>query len=285
MTFPVKMHPVVDLAGKHGRLKLNFGVSAGKTVLRDSAWTAPLKIAKPFYLDNSGEAFIYVMNPSGGMVRGDSYVLDVSLEPGAEVFLTTQSAAKIYRTPGGCVRQMCTFRVGEGALLEYFPDPVIPFAGSQFNGETEVLLSQGATVFLGEILAPGRVQRGEIFQFDRYYSRTRAHTEEGVPVLWDVIDINPGRWKYKAKGLYENYPHLAHLFVFSGGIRHDLADDLHHFISDCPDVLGSSSLACHSAVVIRLLGKGNSELENVLRGCWNVARQRLLGRCSPIIRK
>lgn len=285
MTCPAKMHPVVDIAGKHGCLKLNFGVSAGKTVLRDGAWTAPLKMAKPFYLDNSGEAFIYVMNPSGGMVRGDSYVLDVSLEPGAEVFLTNQAATKIYRTPGGGVRQLCAFRVGEGALLEYFPDPVIPFAGSLFSGETEVLLSQGSTVFLGEILAPGRVQRGEIFQFDRYYSRTRVRTEEGVPVLWDVIDLNPGQWKYKAKGLYENYTHLAHLFIFSGGIRQELADELHRFIYDFPDVLGSSSIASNSAVVVRLLGKSNSELENVLRGCWNTARQRLLGRGSPIIRK
>ncbi|MCL6634450.1 MAG: urease accessory protein UreD [Peptococcaceae bacterium] len=284
MTHPVTL-PVVDLAGKHGRLKLNFEVSGGKTVLRDGAWAAPLKIAKAFYLDRSGEAFIYLLNPSGGMVRGDSYVLDVGLETGAEVFLTTQAATKIYKTPGGGVKQICTFRVGEGALLEYFPDPVIPFAGSRFNGETEVFLSKGATVFLGEILAPGRAHRGEIFQFDRYYSRTRVYIREGVPVLWDVIDLEPGRWDYSAIGLYENYTHLAHMLVFSGRIKPELPDELHEFITHFPDVLGSSSLTCSGGMVVRLLGKGSCELETVLRGCWDLARQRLLGRPAPGIRK
>lgn len=284
MTYP-GTPSALDLAGKHGRLKLIFRVSGEKTVLRDGAWAAPLKIAKPFYLERSGEAFIYLLNPTGGMVRGDSHILEVSLEAGAEVFLTTQAATKIYKTPGGGVEQKCTFQVGEEALLEYFPDPVIPFAGSRFNGETEVLLSAGATVFLGEILAPGRTQRGEIFQFDRYYSRTRVYNREGVSVLWDVIDLEPGQWNYKARGLYENHTHLAHLFIFSGGIKPELADELHEFITHFPNVLGSSSLTCCGGIMVRLLGKRSSELEIILRGCWDLARQRLLGRPAPIIRK
>ncbi|NLU49711.1 MAG: urease accessory protein UreD [Syntrophomonadaceae bacterium] len=283
MTRPV-VRPVASLDGKHGRLQLNLEVAGYKTVLRDGTWTAPLKVAKPLYLDDSGEAFIYLMNPSGGMVRGDIYTLDINLGAKAEVYLTTQSATRIYRTPGGSVGQTCTFNVGEGALLEHFPDAVIPFAGSRFHGETKVLMSEGATAFLGEILAPGRTHRGEIYQFDGYYSRTRVY-ERGEPILWDVIDIDPEKWDYKAVGLGEGYTHLANMFVLCQGITPELADELHELVIGFPRVLGSASLTCRRGIAVRLLGKSNHELELVLRECWALARRRLLGRPPPIIRK
>ncbi|MFZ5596876.1 MAG: urease accessory protein UreD [Bacillota bacterium] len=280
-----KMQPAERPGEKTGALKLEIGLEGRRSVIRDSLWTAPLKVAKPFYLDNSGEVFIYLMNQSGGMVRGDSYRIEVTLDKGAMAFLTGQSATKIYKTPGGCVNQRCIFTVGEGGVLEYFPDPVIPFAGSNFRGETEVRLSGGATVFLGEILAPGRLSRGEAFQFSRYYSRTRVYAEGGVPILWDVLDLEPGRRDYSLPGLYEGYTHLAHLFIFSDEAGRDLSDELHHFIASFPGLLGSASLTRRTGVAARILGRGCGELEMVIRGCWNIARQRLTGRPAPAVRK
>jgi len=276
---------VNDGARRPGHLKLNLGVSGGRTVIRDGYWTAPLKVAKPFYLDDSGEAFIYLMNPSGGMVRGDSYLLEVSLEKDARAFLTTQAATKIYKTPGSGVDQRCAFKVGEGALLEYFPDPVIPFADSSFHGETEIFLSGGAIVFMGEILAPGRAYQGEIFRFDKYYSRTRVYNESNIPILWDSLVLEPVRRNYKHLGLYESYTHLAHMFCFSENIDQGLADQLHEFIAGFSGLTGSASLTCQGGVAVRMLGNGCYELEKVLMGCWDLARQRLLGNPAPGIRK
>ncbi|HEX3032159.1 MAG TPA: urease accessory protein UreD [Bacillota bacterium] len=125
-----------------GELRLRLGVKEGRTVIRDVYNRVPLKIAKPFYLEpESGEIFIYQMNPAGGMVQGDDYQQYVELEPGAKAFLTTQSATRVYRTPDGFAQQGNYFTLGKGAALEFFPDPVIPFAGSRFIGETEVHLT------------------------------------------------------------------------------------------------------------------------------------------------
>ncbi|MCM2534008.1 urease accessory protein UreD [Neobacillus pocheonensis] len=69
-----------------------------KTILKESLSEGALKVTRPVYLTQSGEAFLYVMNPGGGYLDGDSYKIDIYLEEGAEAVVTTQSSTKIYKT-------------------------------------------------------------------------------------------------------------------------------------------------------------------------------------------
>ncbi|MCL5291431.1 MAG: urease accessory protein UreD [Actinobacteria bacterium] len=73
-------------------------------------------------------------------MQGDDYRQEIELMPGARTFLTTQSSTKIYRMNRSFARQLSRFKVGKGALFEYLPEPIIPFAGSRYIGETEVFL-------------------------------------------------------------------------------------------------------------------------------------------------
>ena len=52
-----------------------------------------------------------------------------------------------------------------GAVLEWFPEMTIPFAGSRFVQTMDVRLARGATVLIWDSVASGRVARDERWAF------------------------------------------------------------------------------------------------------------------------
>ena len=46
--------------------------------------------------------------------------------------------------------------VAENDLLELLPDPLIPFAGSAYQQQTQIDLADNAGLFWWETIAPGR---------------------------------------------------------------------------------------------------------------------------------
>ncbi|MFZ5641918.1 MAG: urease accessory protein UreD [Bacillota bacterium] len=277
--------PLSSLPGKRGELRLRLGVKGGRTVIKDVYNRVPLKIAKPFYLEpESGEIFLYQMNPSGGMVQGDDYRQEIELERGARAFLTTQSATKIYRTPDSSARQVNLFKVGEGALLEYFPDPVIPFAASRFFGETEVYLSRDSVAFLAEVVTPGRVKRNEVFHYEYYHSRTKVYWD-GDLILWDNWRLVTAKRDLRSLGIYDGFTHQGNLFIFAEQVNRDLADKLHELISGNNEIIGGASLTVKNGIAVRLLGMRADRVEKAVIECWDLARLELTGLPAPKIRK
>ncbi len=106
---------------------------------------------------------------SGGVLAGDQLILDINVGPSASAQVTSTSATRLYRHREGREdsSQCVMIRVGEGGLLEYLPDPVIPFAGARHNQRTTVGLEHGATLFWWDVLAPGRLAAGERFAYRR----------------------------------------------------------------------------------------------------------------------
>jgi urease accessory protein len=149
-------------------LDFKFDHVAGHTVLASSRQQVPLKVVRAFALED-GSALAHLHNVSGGLLGGDRLELRTRVGAGASAQLTTTGATRIYRTREQApdAVQENHIRVEENALLEYVPDPIIPFAGARFRQQTTIHLSQGAGLFWWEILAPGREARGELFAYDR----------------------------------------------------------------------------------------------------------------------
>src|SRR2546425_779038 len=82
---------------------------------------------------------------------------------GARACLTTPSATKLYATSGAPAQQRLDITLHADAVLEYLPEQMIPFAQAVFHQQITVRLGAGACVLLMEIVAPGRVARGEAF--------------------------------------------------------------------------------------------------------------------------
>lgn len=68
----------------------------------------------------------------------------------------------------GVFKPLVNLRTGAGAVLEYLPEPVVPFRGSRLFQGTCVTAEPDSTVIVGETLLPGRGARGEAHAYDVY---------------------------------------------------------------------------------------------------------------------
>lgn len=73
----------VGRAGKIGALilKLEYDNERKKTIVRDLYTKVPLHAQRALYLEESlpSMAYMYIISPSGGILQGDRYRMDISL--------------------------------------------------------------------------------------------------------------------------------------------------------------------------------------------------------------
>ncbi|WP_255608785.1 urease accessory protein UreD [Methylosinus sp. Sm6] len=128
--------------------------------MRHLAQEAPLRALFPgVEPDEAPEAAI--VNTGGGVVGGDHYAIDVEVEPGAALTITTPAAEKIYRSAGEHARIETRLRAADGARLEWLPQETILFDEARLRRRLDIDLAPTAR-FLGvEILLFGRRASGE----------------------------------------------------------------------------------------------------------------------------
>jgi urease accessory protein len=152
----------------------------------------PWRALRAFPQKNGG-VLVHLNNVSGGVLAGDRLMLDIDLAPGSAAQVTTTGATRLYRhrpsSPDS--EQHTSIRVGEGALLEYLPDPLIPFAASRHHQRTRISLADGAKLFWWETVAPGRQAMGETFAFDSLRIETDVRTGRR-PLLLENMLLHPG---------------------------------------------------------------------------------------------
>src|ERR671926_916071 len=132
----------VGKAGKLGGLVLGLekDLETGKTVVKEQYSKVPLFTQRALYLEESlpSMAYIYVISPSGGILQGDRYRMDITLKNKAHAHLTTQGATRIYRMERNYATQVVNIDVGEDCYFEYIPDQVIPYRDSRFYPEANL---------------------------------------------------------------------------------------------------------------------------------------------------
>ena len=181
-------------APNRGVVELSLRRSGPRTVVRDAYFQTPLQIMRPYYLDDSGTAYLYLLSPGGGVVGGDRYAITVTLEAGARACLTTASATKLYAAPDSMARQRFEVILQAGTVFEYLPEQVIPFARSAFHQDMTVRLGNGALAVLAEIVAPGRLARGEAFAYRDYSSGLCVVNAHDRVLLRERTRLQPGCW-------------------------------------------------------------------------------------------
>lgn len=122
----------------------------------------------------------FLRNVTAGMLDGDEYEVDISVEAGARVAVAPTSATKIFVARGTGAVLRTRLEVGSNAVLEYDSGLTIPHAGAVASQTTEIVLHEGARVAFGESLAFGRLAHGERFAFERLESCARVVTPTGV---------------------------------------------------------------------------------------------------------
>jgi urease accessory protein len=233
-------------------------------------------------------AFLYVLQAGDGLVQGDRYRIDISCEPDAAVHVTSLSMTNVFSARQNYVSQLVNLDVGPGAVLEYLPDPVVPFRGSRFLQQTNVVVDPGGTVILGETLLPGRVARQEIHAYDAFVAETAVRRPDGTEILSDSLSIVPARGDDpESLGLLGPAQVLASLFMISAQVDPaTLVTELRDGLKDIRDVLvGVSELPKRAGAVVRILGPTSEAVKAAKLTAWRVGRLLLLGVPAPCLRK
>jgi urease accessory protein len=257
--------------------------SAGtRTIIADCYAHVPLQVLRPVYLDDSGTAYIYLLNPGGGVVGGDTYTMQITLEAAARAYLTTPSATRLYAAPEMPAQQHIDITLGAGAALTYLPEQTIPFAEAAFQQYLDIRLGPGAGIFLGDIVAPGRLARGEKFAYREYCSRIRITDTYGAMMVVDHCRLQPQRHNLAALGLLEGYAYLGTFYAVCQGtlLPSALVEQLHTLLAEQHSLVGSVTLLAHGGVAARLLGEDHRSVSQALLDLWRTLYQHLYGRTA-----
>lgn len=272
-----------------GLLELNLGVDGrGRTCIFRHRQRFPLRTTTAMYIDGEepGMAFIFVQNPTGGMIEGDRLTMMVVAASQTRAHVTTQSSTKIHRMTTGHARQDITFDLGSGAYCEYLPDPLIPQRSSRFEQSILVQIADKARFVGGEIVAPGRYASGEKFAYARLSLRTEIRGPAGELCV-DSIVLEPSSRSPAHLGMLGPNPYLVSLLAIAPDCDGErLAHRLDSAIADEAGVLGAAGMLPQDAgALVRILAPSSILAQRSLVCVWDAARQELLGHPAPRQRK
>jgi urease accessory protein len=274
-----------------GELELVVAVRGGRSVAAHQYHRGALRVLRPHYLDDSGQVCFVLVNPGGAYLGADLYAIDVEVAAGARLLLTTQSATKIYRTPGSFAEQRMTLRLGEGAQLELAPDQLIAYREASYRQNTHITVRPSSCLVMAEVVTPGWSPDGASFRYEELRLRTEIHvaTSGGTELLaLDNLLIRPPLNDVTGMGFMEGRSHLGSLVVVDPRVDQGLADEFHALTAGYDAYTGVSltaSIGGTTGLVLRSLSDSTEELNRLLGACTALLRERWHGQAPLNLRK
>jgi urease accessory protein len=267
-----------ESVGRVGELKLAYTKRDHRTIISRAYFTTPWKLLPPIYLDDTGAAYTLLVNPSGGLVGGDHLSIDMNVEQDAHVLISAPSANRVYRTEGKVSEQHVNITVGSGAVLEWFPEHTIPFAGSRFRQTLQATLASGATLLLWDAVASGRIARGERWAFTDLENDIRITTASGSSLLERYV-LDPSTDLGRV-GLAEEWNYVASFYVVNDAMASEVWSRLESKIAAILDarpgeVLGGVSTPPVPGLAVKVLTRTAPDLTAMLDALWAAVREGL----------
>jgi urease accessory protein len=282
----------VGKAGKVGilQLKLERDADNRRTVIREQYCKTPLCVQRALYLEETlpAMAYVYIISPSGGILQGDRYRIDIVLSNNSFAHVTTQSATRIYKMEKNFGTQMVNVEVKEGSYFEYIPDQIIPFRNSRFYQAVELNVHDNATMIYSEMLVPGRVARGESFEYDICYIRTRARNQLGKPRFVDMIKLEPKKEDLRLEEIMGTFDVVGTMYIITRPLYiKDLQQEINLKINELQETIagGASAFPNKQGIIVRMLGKTAGEVRNMIFEVIRISRRQIIGASFSGIRK
>ena len=282
-----------------GELRLCIGRRGGRSVATRQYHRGALRVLRPHYLDESEQVCYVMVNPGGAYLGGDLYTIDVEVGSDARLLLTTQSATKIYKTPGTCAEQRMCITLGPGACLEYAPDQLIAYRHANYRQNAVIEMDETASLILSEVITPGWSPDGEPFRYEQL--RLRNEIRRGGRLLAiDNLLIRPsphrrcrthgGRRHPGRTGagpvFMEGYSHLGSLLVVDPRVGAALVDELHTLLREFEqDTLTGISQLNGPGFVVRSLSHSTETLNALIGSLTGLLRRRWFGQAPLDLRK
>ncbi len=252
----------------------------------------PLKVIRAFPIDDGG-ALVHLHNISGGVLGGDDLSLSVRVGQDAYAQLTSTSATRLYRSQANMVpaSQTNVISIEEGGLLEYLPDPLIPFAGSHYKQHTAIELSHNSGLFWWETVTPGRLAKGECFAYDMLEMSLKIAVH-GKPIAREHFTLEPALRPLTSLTRLGPYRYLCSFYICKVGLETKQWQDLERHLGELAQQLSCSrevswgvSTLVSDGLVVRAASKEGRTLATGLPAFWKAAKLALYGRGATLPRK
>ena len=285
-TQPAQMRAAAP--GKVGELRLGFSLRAGRSVLHDLYRVAPLLVQQALYWDEAMPELpiCSIVSVGGGLLQGDRYKIDISVGAGSSAHVTSQSANRIHQMDANYASQYQTVTLEPGSYLEYLPDFTIPYRGSRFVGQTDIIIAEDATLLFGEMIMAGRkhYHTGERFAFDLLSMSVVVRRPEGRKLFTEKVLIGKDGPSADVPAVMRGFHAFANVVCLT---PLEVADRVKerfgtHFPDEEPRALsGVSRLPNGAGLMLRAVGVESYDVRKEVRRFWRIVREEARGRTLP----
>ncbi len=290
---PVGELPVGELRSRR-QLELTLGCDrAAKTILQSRYMAYPLSVSPLFRREADGvdpareqRAYLYRMNTSPGLLAGDVLGMSVKLNAGSSLHLMDQAATKVHQMPSGDrATVLYEIEVGDRATLEFLAEPLILFASATLKQTTKIILHPNAGLSWGEIILPGRLARGESYQFREFFSRIQLQSYSGSVWFVEAIKLFGKSNRFVKNDLFADGPILGTLILVlpeADATRENLdklARQIEALTSESNSVesnfveLASSVLPGDRGLFVRAIASTTRDLQACFKSAVNCVRE------------
>jgi urease accessory protein len=266
-----------ERVGRDGFLRLRFARSGESTILAQSRFSLPLQALTPLALAD-GASYLMLLNPTGGVLGGDHLITEIVQEAETHVCLTTPSATRIYRTVEKPAILETVIQLDEGAMLEYFPDHVIPHARSALRQSLHIEMARGSRAIILDSIASGRVAHGERWIFTEMDSRMEVYVC-GRPACINRTRIVPATNRPDRLGWMEEFDYMSCMGLFADGFTRwpQVLAAMNEELKSVPNVRGGATLVSRGGCVARFLARSASDMTFANKKLWDAARLQIAG--------
>ncbi len=280
----------VGKSGKVGILDLEFQMNnLGKTIVTKQYFQTPLQIQRALYLENSlpEMAYLFVVSPSGGILQGDRYQIDVLLKNKAIAHITTQGATRIYSMNSNYASNILNITTEENCYLEFIPDQIIPYKNSRYYQEVNLNVHDNSTLIYSEILTPGRVAMGESLEYDICYLKTHCKDQDEKIRFLENTKIEPKKQRLKDFGVFGDFEIVSTVYILTRKENvSDLENSIIERIREIKGIsFGTSILPNKSGIIIRILANKTEKIFEMIFSTLEITRKKVLGASFSQMRK
>ena len=183
---------------------------SNQTIAVHQYTTYPLRLSPIFRLDgmDTNRAYLYSMNTSPGLLAKDKLNIFLQLGDNTNLYLTDQAATKIHPTLNKNDQAIVNYQIElqSQAILELVPEPIILYNDAALSQNTSIKLEANANLFLTEVILPGRLARGEFYQFRYYFNRLTVTDFTGKLLFADAMHLEGKLNPFKDSQLFAPLP-------------------------------------------------------------------------------
>lgn len=269
----------------NGKLQLEFKrKQSGETYVSKQYFKLPLQVFPANYLDKDGTAFLYLLNPSSGMLEGDLFDIQFHLKEQSAAVITTPSSNKIYRSKGEDTRQEINATVESGSVLEYLPEHNVPYKESRFYQKSVFHVEKNGSLFTWDAVMPGRMARNESFDFTSYRSNISLYYD-GHLKLREGMKLFPADFDPHNVAVLEHYHIFATAYLVAEKITEGLTEKLKTYMDGVEGICGGCSMPDEHVLVVKVLFETSLGMQNILWNIWNIVRKEMYQKEAFRIRK